>query len=150
MRWITRERPKTDRIACPWLIRTFIDPAAEIVFLPADQVVPAAARDPDARSFDAPGADFTHRGEACTFEVLVDEFDLAGDPALARLAHIVHSADIAGALGSDPLGAGLLAIGEGGLDVEDDDLRLLERGVFVYDALYAWCRKNVEIPSAKG
>ena len=145
MRWITRARPKTDRIACPWLIRNFIDPAAEIVFLPAEEVVPAAARDPDARSFDAPGADFTHRGDACTFEVLIDEFDLGGDPALARLARIVHAADISGALDSDPLGAGLLAIGEGGLDVEEDDLTLLERGTFVYDALYAWCRRHVEI-----
>jgi len=145
MRWITRERPKTDRIACPWLIRGFIDPDAEIVFLPADEVVPAAARDADARSFDAPGADFTHRGDACTFEVLIEDFDLASDPALARLARIVHAADISGALESDPLGAGLLAIGEGGLDLEEDDMRLLERGVFVYDALYAWCRRHTDI-----
>ena len=71
MRWITRERPKTDRIACPWLIRRFIDADAEIVYLPADEVVAAAAGDPEARSFDAPGADYTHRGSACTFEVLI-------------------------------------------------------------------------------
>jgi hypothetical protein len=144
MRWITRARPKTDRIACPWLIRNFIDPTAEIVFLPADEVVSSAARDPDARSFDAPGADFTHRGDACTFEVLIDEFALGGDAALTRLARIVHAADVSGALDSDPLGAGLLAIGEGGLEAEGDDLLLLERGSFVYDALYAWCRRDVE------
>ena len=138
MRWITRARPKTDRIACPWLIRRFIDPEAEIVFLPPDEVVAAAAADPDARSFDAPDADYTHRGDACTFEVLIQEFDLGDDLALGRLATIVHAADVSGALDSDPLGPGLLAIGEGGLDVEADDQRLLDRGTFVYDALYAW------------
>jgi hypothetical protein len=138
MRWITRARPKTDRIACPWLIRRFIDPEAEIVFLPPDEVVAAAAADPDARSFDAPDADYTHRGDACTFEVLIQDFDLGDDLALGRLATIVHAADVSGALDSDPLGPGLLAIGEGGLDVEADDQRLLDRGTFVYDALYAW------------
>jgi hypothetical protein len=146
MRWITRARPKTDRIACPWLIRRFIDPDAEIVFLPPDDVVSAAASDPDARSFDAPDADYTHRGEQCTFEVLVDEFGLGSDPALRRLARIVHAADVPGALDSDPIGAGLLAIGEGGLDAEPDDHRLLERGSFVYDALYAWCRQQSQRP----
>ena len=108
------------------------------MFLPPEEVVPAAAADPDARSFDAPGADYTHRGDACTFEVLIQDFDLGGDPALRRLAAIVHAADVSGALDTDPLGPGLLAIGEGGLDAEQDDQRLLERGVFVYDALYAW------------
>jgi hypothetical protein len=147
VRWITRARPKTDRIACPWLIRRFIDPEAEIVFLPPAHVVPAAARDPEARSFDAPGADYTHRGDQCTFEVLIDEFDLGGDPALRRLASIVHAADISGALDSDPLGPGLLAIGEGGLDAEADDQRLVDRGGFVYDALYAWCRRQ-PVPGA--
>jgi hypothetical protein len=142
MRWITRARPKTDRIACPWLIRRFIDPDAEILFLPPEQVVPAAAADPDAHSFDAQGADYTHRGDACTFEVLIQDFDLGGDPALRRLAAIVHAADVSGALDSDPLGPGLLAIGEGGLDAEGDDQRLLERGVFVYDALYAWSMRH--------
>jgi hypothetical protein len=144
MRWITRARPKTDRIACPWLIRRFIDTSAEIEYLPPDVVVSTAADDPNARSFDAPGADYTHRDGRCTFEVLVDEFDLGGDPALARLARIVHAADVAEDLESDPLGPGLLAIGEGGLDVEQDDQRLLERGSFVYDALYAWCRRQVD------
>ena len=144
MRLITRERPKTDRIACPWLIGRFIDPDAEIAYLPAEAVVSAAEADPEARSFDAPGADYTHRGNRCTFEVLVEEFDLGADPALARLARIVHAADISDELDSDPLGPGLLAIAEGGLRVEADDLRLLERGSFVYDALYEWCRLRVD------
>jgi hypothetical protein len=149
MRWITRARPKTDRIACPWLIRRFIDPDAQIVFLPPDEVVPAAAQDPDARSFDAPGADYTHRGEDCTFEVLIQEFGLERDGGLRRLAAIVHAADVSGALDSDPLGPGLLAIGEGGLDAEPDDQRLMEKGAFVYDALYAWCRKLAETGPAE-
>jgi hypothetical protein len=143
MRWITRARPKTDRIACPWLLRRFIDQDAEIVFVPPDAVLATAAHDPDARSFDAPGADYTHRGNQCTFEVLIEEFDLGGDLALQRLARIVHAADISDELGTDPLGPGLLAIGEGGLAVEGDDQRLLERGSFVYDALYAWCKQRV-------
>ena len=143
MRWITRERPKTDRIACPWLIRGFIDPKAEIVFLPPEQVLDAARADPDAHSFDAEGADYTHDGPMCSFEVLIREFDLGGDAALVRLAQIVHAADVSDDLGSDALGPGLLAIGIGGLDVEADDQRLLERGSFVYDALYAWCRREV-------
>ena len=142
MLWVTRERPKTDRIACPWLIRRFIDPEAEILYVPADQVLEAAAHK-GGHSFDAKGADYTHRGEKCSFEVLIDEFGLGSDPALVRLAQIVHSADVSSDLSSDPLGAGLLAIGEGGLDVERDDYRLLERGSFVYDALYAWCRRHV-------
>jgi hypothetical protein len=144
--WVTRQRPKTDRIACPWLIRRFIDPDATIRYVPADQVL-AVAETEAARSFDTPGAEFTHRGDQCTFEVLLDEHGLGGDPALARLARIVHAADIAGELDTDPIGAGLLAIGEGGLDVEADDQRLLERGVFVYDALYAWCRRQTAQPS---
>lgn len=143
MKWVTRARPKTDRIACPWLVRRFIDPAAEIIYAPADQVLAVAERD-EARSFDSPNAEFTHQGGRCTFEVLIDRFQLGGDPALARLAHVVHAADITADLDNDPLGPGLLAIGEGGLDAEADDQRLLERGMFVYDALYAWCQRHPE------
>ena len=139
MRWLTRARPKTDRIACPWLIRRFIDPQAEIAYVPADQVL-AVAEIEAAHSFDAPDAEFTHRGDQCTFEVLIDAFGLGSDPALVRLARIVHAADLPGELDRDPIGPGLLAIGEGGLDVEANDQRLLERGLFVYDALYAWCQ----------
>ena len=101
---------------------------------------PGRSRDRNRPLLRRPDAEFTHRGDQCTFEVLIDAFDLGGDPALVRLARIVHAADLPGELGSDPLGAGLLAIGEGGLDVEANDQRLLERGLFVYDALYAWCQ----------
>jgi hypothetical protein len=141
MKWVTRERPKTDRIACPWLIRRFIDADAEIVYVPADEVLAIARRD-GGRSFDADGADYTHRGGKCSFEVLIDEFDLGDDPALVRLARIVHAADVSEDLASEPEGAGLLAIGIGGLGVESDDHRLLERGSFVYDALYEYCRRS--------
>ena len=108
---------------------------------PPPEVLSVSERD-GARSFDAPGAEFTHRDGKCTFEVLIDDYNLAGDPALARLARIVHAADIDGELHTDSLGPGLLAIGLGSLEVEGDDYRLLERESFVYDALYAWCRKN--------
>lgn len=140
MKWVTRERPKTDRIACPWLIRSFIDPAAEILYVARDQVL-AVAEAQDAHSFDAPGAEYDHRDGKCTFEVLLEQYDL-DDPALVRLARIVHAADMDSDLDTDPAGAGLLAIGLGGLDVEADDHRLLDRASFVYDALYAWCRQQ--------
>ena len=142
MRWVTRERPKTDRIACPWLIRRFIDPDAEILYVPADDVLDVASRD-GARSFDAPGAEFSHRDGKCSFEVLIEDFELSSDAALVRLARIVHAADVARDRDSDPLGAGLEAIGAGGVLAEPDDLQLLETGAFVYDALYAWCQAHL-------
>ena len=142
MRWVTRERPKTDRIACPWLIHRFIDPDAEILYVPPDDVLDVASRE-GARSFDAPGAEFTHRDGKCSFEVLIEDFELSSDAALVRLARIVHAADVAEDRDSDPLGAGLEAIGAGGVLAEADDLRLLERGSFVYDALYAWCQAQL-------
>jgi hypothetical protein len=146
MKWITRARPKTDRIACPWLIAKFIDPAAEILYVPAGQVLDEAERQ-GAISFDAPGARYDHRDGKCTFEVLIEDHHLGNDLALTRLAKIVHAADIAGDLHTDPAGPGLLAIGLGGLDVEADDHRLLDKGRFVYDALYAWCQRQVPAPA---
>ena len=147
MKWITRARPKTDRIACPWLIRRFIDPDAEILYVPSDQVLEAAATE-GAHSFDAPGATYEHRDGGCTFETLIAEYHLDDDLALLRLARIVHAADIEADLDTDPAGAGLLAIGLGGLDVEADDHQLLERASFVYDALYAWCARQVHAAQA--
>jgi hypothetical protein len=129
-------------VACPWLIKRFVDPNADIMYVPASDVLDIAARQ-DARSFDAPGADFDHREGKCTFEVLIDEFGLGDDAALLRLARIVHAADIDTDLHLDPAGPGLLAIGLGGLDVEPDDQRLLAKASFVYDALYAWCARDV-------
>jgi hypothetical protein len=142
VKWVTRERPKTDRIACPWLIRRFIDPDAEFLYMPADRVLEVAERE-GARSFDAPGAEFTHRGGLCSFEVLIEDFDLGADPALVRLARIVHAADVRADRDTDPLGPGLEAIGAGGILAETDDQALREKGAFVYDALFAWCEADV-------
>jgi hypothetical protein len=147
MKWVTRARPKTDRIACPWLIRRFIDADAEILYVPNEDVLAVAERE-GAHSFDTPGARYDHRDGKCTFEVLIDEYGLADQPALARLAKIVHAADIDTELDTDSVGPGLLAIGLGGLDVEEDDHRLLERASFVYDALYAWSIQQTATASA--
>jgi hypothetical protein len=140
MQWVTRARPKTDRIACPWLIRRFIDREAEIVYVAPEQVLHYAEQN-GARSFDAPGAEFTHRGNQCTFEVLVEEFRIE-DPAVQVLARIVHGADIDGELSVAPESAGLLAIAEGFRHVEADDQRLLAMELPVYDALYEWARRG--------
>jgi hypothetical protein len=144
VQWVTRARPKTDRIACPWLIRKFIDPDADIVYVPAEQVLEFAGEH-GGHSFDAPGAEFTHRDGKCTFEVLIEDFAL-DDRALHRLAAIVHGADISGEIDATPQSAGLLAIAEGFTSVEADDQKLLAMESPVYDALYAWCQSNTEDP----
>jgi hypothetical protein len=145
MKWVTRARPKTDRIACPWLIMRFIDPTAEIIYVAPDLVLDVAARE-NAYSFDAPEATYTHRRhddgrQWCTFETLIDAYGLGSDKALAELARIVHAADIAEDVDTHPFGAALRAIGEAGLAVELYDQQLLNRALFVYDALYAHCRQ---------
>ena len=142
MKWVTRERPKTDRIACPWLIKNFIDPEAEFVYVPADQVLAVAERE-GARSYDSPGATYTHRDGLCSFEVLVEEYGL-DDPALHRLARIVHGADVADDRDATPESRGLLAVAEGFHLLDLGDHRQLELSLPVYDALYAWCRQEVE------
>ena len=142
MQWVTREHPKTDRIACPWLIRKLIDPNAEIVYLPRDQVLPYAERT-GATSFDAPGAKFTHRDGLCTFEVLIEEFGLSGDPALDLVARVVHGADVSEDVDSVPESRGLLAIADGFALLAFEDQRQLELELPVYDALYAWAKGQV-------
>ena len=141
MKWVTRERPRTDRIACPWLIRTFIDREAEFLYLPADQVLLVAEAE-GARSYDAPGAEFTHRDGLCSFEVLLQEFGL-DDPALRLLARIVHGADVAEDRDATPQSRGLLAVAEGFHLLELGDERQLELSLPVYDALHAWCKNEV-------
>jgi hypothetical protein len=142
MKWVTREHPRTDRIACPWLIRTFIDPDAEIVFVPADDVLPFAARE-GAISFDAKGARYTHRDGLCSFEVLVEDCGLGGDPALALMARVVHGADVSEDRDATPQSPGLLAIADGFALLGLDDQRQLELEVPVYAALYAWAQAEV-------
>jgi hypothetical protein len=139
--WVTRERPKTDRIACPWLIKNFIDDEAEFLYVPADQVLEVAERE-GALSYDAPGARYTHRDGLCSFEVFVEEYEL-DDPALRLLALIVHGADVAEDRDVTPQSRGLLAVAEGFHLLELGDQRQLELSLPVYDALYAWCRHAV-------
>jgi len=143
MKWVTRERVKVDRVACPWLIQKFIDAQAEFLFVPADRVLEVAERE-QAISFDAPGARYTHREGKCTFEVLVEEYGIEA-PGLSRLARIVHGADIAGDVTLTAESAGLKALAEGFQMVCRDDLEAQERQWPVYDALLAWCAAQGEV-----
>ena len=140
MKWVTRERPKTDRIACPWLIRNFIDPEAKFLYVPAGDVLAVAEKE-GAHSYDAPGARYTHRDGLCSFEVLVEEYGI-DDPAIALLARIVHGADVPEDRDATPQSRGLLAVAEGFSLLGLDDHRQLELSLPVYDALYAWCRSE--------
>jgi len=140
-KWVTRERPKTDRIACPWLIKNFIDPQAEFLYVPANHVLEVAERE-GGSSYDAPGASCTHRDGLCSFEVLVEEYEL-DDPALKLLARIVHGADVSEDRDATPQSRGLFAVAEGFYLLELGDHRQLELSLPVYDALYAWCKSEV-------
>jgi rhodanese-related sulfurtransferase len=135
--WVTRERPKIDRIACPWLIRRFIDPLAVFHFVAAEWVKDIAD-ETGAIPYDIKDVFYSHCGEECTFDTLIAEFGLS-DPALLHLARIVRGADTA-RMDLEPQAAGLLAISLGLSAIEEDDLRQLERGMVIYDALYGWCR----------
>jgi rhodanese-related sulfurtransferase len=137
--WVTRERPKVDRIACPWLIRRFVDPSAVFLFVAPSQVEAVAERF-NAAAFDIEGPDvfWSHRGEQCTFDVMVDEFGLGTEP-LRRLATIVRGADTARP-DLAPEAPGLLAVSLGLSRMYSDDLAQLEAGMAVYDAFYRWCR----------
>ena len=139
MKWITRERPKIDRIACPWLIQRFIDPQAEFLYVPADQVLGLAAAT-GATPYDIPGVAMSHVGDRCSFDAFLAKYRL-DDPALARLATIVRGADT-DRLDLAPQSAGLYAISLGLSRVMADDQALLRHGLVMYDALYAWCREG--------
>jgi rhodanese-related sulfurtransferase len=139
--WVTRERPRIDRIACPWLIRRFIDPLALFAYVAPDKVRDHAQRT-GAIPYDVPGVTFTHRGERCSFDALVEDFGLS-HPALDRLATIVRGADT-DRLDLAPQCAGLLAITLGLSENFHDDHEMLERGMVLYDALYTACRQLEE------
>jgi hypothetical protein len=140
MKWVTRENANVDRIACPWLIKRFIDPDAEFLFVPRDEVLEVAARE-SAHSYDAPGAEYTHRDGKCSFDVLVEEYGLEGDAALVRLAQIVHAADVSEDIDSSPEGRGLSAIAHGfALLHGTEDHVKIELETPMYDALFAWCQ----------
>jgi rhodanese-related sulfurtransferase len=135
--WVTRERPKIDRIACPWLIRRFVDPDAAFLFVEATRVSSVAAHF-DATPFDVEGVFWSHRGETCTFDTMLAEFELES-PALHRLALIVRGADTA-RLDLAPQASGFLAASLGLSRLFDDDLAQLDAGMTFYDAMYLWCR----------
>lgn len=136
--WVTRERPKIDRIACPWLIRRFVDPLAEFVYVPTGEVLHYAEKH-GAIAYDVPGVTFTHRGERCSFDALIADFDLH-DAALDQLASIVRGADT-GKLDLTPQSPGLMAISLGLSQLYPNDLDMLGHGMTVYDALYAWLKR---------
>ncbi len=135
--WVTRARPKVDRIACPWLIRRFVDPRAVFLFVAPSEVDGVAERF-NATPFDVEGVSWSHRGDLCTFDVMVEEFGLASEP-LNRLAAIVRGADT-GRFEAAPQAAGLLAASLGLSRMFADDLTQLEAGMTLYDAFYRWCR----------
>lgn len=140
--WVTRARPKVDRIACPWLIRRFVDPRAVFLFVAPAEVAAVGERF-GAAPFDVEGVEWSHRGELCTFDVMVGELGLIGFPGLARLAPIVRGADT-GRPDLAPQSAGLLAASLGLSRMFADDLRQLEAGMLLYDAFYRWCRDAVD------
>ena len=139
MKWITRERPKIDRIACPWLIARFIDPQAEFLYVPAGEVE-AQAKQTGAIPYDIPGVELSHVGERCSFDAFLLKYQL-DDPALQQLATIVRGADTS-RLDLTPQSAGLYAISLGLSRVFADDQAMLAQGRVMYDALYAWCREG--------
>jgi hypothetical protein len=141
MRWVLPTRPKTDRLACAWLIRRHVDLTGELAYT-VPQAVLGVAKAEGAWSVDVPEADFAHQGGKCAFETLIEHYGLGGDGGLGRLARAVHAADLADDVTVDPLAPVLLAAGEGGLAVETDDDHLVARASFLYDALYAWCRQH--------
>jgi hypothetical protein len=142
MKWITREHVKVDRVACPWLIRKYIDPEAEFLFVPAADVAAVAERE-SATPFDVGGAVLGHRDGKCSFETIIDEYGLlARDPSLARMAEIVHGADVSADLDRVPVSRGLKAIAEGFGLVYTDDHAILAAEFPLYDALHAWCARE--------
>jgi len=137
MKWITRERPKIDRIACPWLVLRFIDAEAEFLYVPAAEVSRLAA-ETGATPYDVPGAELGHLGELCSFDAFLRKYRLE-EPALQRLAAIVRGADTS-RLDLTPQSAGLRALSLGLSRVFADDHEMLRHGLVMYDALYSWCR----------
>ena len=142
MKWVTRQRPKVDRIACPWLIKRFVDPQAEFLYAPAADVLAVAASE-SATPYDIPNAELGHHADECSFDAIVRKYQLAeNDPALAHLARIVRGADT-DQRDLTPESRGLLAIAQGFSEAYANDHDQLAAELPVYDALYAWCRTQV-------
>lgn len=138
-RWVTRERPKIDRIACPWLVARFVDPGAEFLYVPSKDVL-SAAKEKDAMPYDVPDVHFTHDGELCSFDAFISHYRLT-DPALKDLALVVRAADTA-RLDLAPQAPGLAAISLGLSRNFQDDHEMLKHGMVMYDALYTWCKEG--------
>ena len=144
MKWITRENAKVDRIACPWLIQRFIDKDAVFLYVPTDEVLTSAERE-TAIPYDVSGVELGHVDGRCSFESIMLKYDLMGDAALVRLAQIVHAADVSADLDSAPEGRGLKAIAHGfSLLHGRDDQKKISLESPLYDALYAWCQREVQ------
>lgn len=143
MKWITREHVKVDRVACPWLIRKFVDPHAEFLFVPTDQVMEIAERE-GATPYDVKGVQLGHHGQECSFEAILQHYDLTGDAALVLLGKIVNGADTDNTLWHQPEGPGLNAMAEGFRQLGfRDDPEILAHEFIVYDAFYAYCQAMV-------
>jgi len=149
MKWITRERVKVDRVACPWLIRKFVDPEAEFLFVPADQVEEVSQRE-GAIPFDVTGVELGHHAGRCSFEAIVEKYEI-NDAAIKVLSRIVHGADVSLDLYGEPEAPGLKAIAEGfrHLGLKNDH-EILEQEFIVYDALYEYCRRRLTPAVASG
>lgn len=143
MKWVTREQVKVDRVACPWLIRKFVDAEAEFLFVPRERVMEVAERE-GATPYDVPNVELGHHGKECSFEAILKKYGLTRDPALLLLGKIVNGADTDNSLWQQPEGAGLEAVAEGfrHLGLRDDH-EMLEKESIVYDALYAYCQAMV-------
>jgi hypothetical protein len=143
MKWITRQHVKVDRVACPWLIRRFVDPQAEFLFVPADQVASDAFR-LGAVPFDVAGVELGHHGQRCSFEAILDKYGLTSDAALVLLGRIVNGADTDNALYRQPEGPGLAAVAEGFRHLGfGDDHEINAAEWLVYDALYGYCQEMI-------
>lgn len=147
MKWVTRARPKVDRVACPWLIKRFVDPEPEFLYVPADRVIEIANRE-NAIPFDVPNVELGHHGPECSFDAIIKKYNLT-DPVLQRLARIVRGADT-NAKDLAPECGGLEAIAEGFRLFYHNDHELLEREMPVYDAFYAYCQEMVRRESSGG
>ena len=150
MKWVTRENVQVDRVACPWLIKKFVDPAAEFLFVPVDQVMSVAERE-GAAPYDVKGVEYGHHGKECSFDAIVKKHGLTSDPALVLLARIVNGADTDNTLWNQPESAGLRAVAKGfrGLGFKDDhEINAAEW--IVYDALYAYCKQMVKDGKPEG
>jgi hypothetical protein len=140
MKWVTRENVHVDRVACPWLIRTFVDPEASFLFVPAERISEVAAKE-GAIPFDAKGVELGHHGDRCSFDAIIEKYRLR-DPALLELARIVRAADT-NKTELAPESIGLEAIASGSMVLAKDDYEAIEKQAYVYDSLYAYCKLQV-------